>query len=103
MSTINQLFVQHLHAISIAVIASLLVIYGSDINRFIKRLVGGSHFVIRLGIFMLVCAVGYGLATILLAELLRNALVMIPRQYLVLSIIGIFGLLGLLADSRRQV
>jgi len=103
MGTITNFFSQNLHAISIAIIATVLVIYGGDINRFIKRLVGGSHFVIRLGIFVVVCAVGYGLATVLLAEVLRNALATIPRRYLALSILGIFTFLGLLADSRRHV
>jgi len=103
MGTITNFVSQHLHAISIAIIATLLVIYGSDINRFVKRLIGNSHFIIRLGIFILVCAVGYGLATVFLADVLRNALATIPRRYLAMSITGIFIALGLLADSRRHI
>ncbi|MFU8892394.1 MAG: DUF3392 family protein [Luteolibacter sp.] len=103
METITNFFSQHLHGIAIAVIATLLVIFGGDINRVIKRLIGKNHFLVRLGIFVLVCALGYGFATILLTEVLTKMLASIPRRFLSISIIGIFILLGLTAERRRQI
>lgn len=103
MNTITQFFVQHLHSISIAIIATMLVIFGVDITRFVKRSIGGKHFLLRVGIFVLVCALGYGLATVFLAELLVKALAGIPRQFLAMSVVGIFLVLGLIAESRRQI
>ena len=86
-----------------AIIATLLVIFGSDINRTVKRLIGRPHFLVRLGIFVLVCAIGYGVAAIFLTEFLMRMLATIPRQFLSISIIGIFILLGLAAESRKQI
>lgn len=94
---------QHLHDIAMSMIATLLVIYGSDINRFIKRLIKKQLFIIRLGIFVLVCAIGYGVATLFLAEALFKMLAAIPRQFLTLSILIIFILLGLTAETRKQI
>lgn len=94
---------QHLNDIAMSMIATLLVIYGSDINRFIKRLIKKQHFIIRLGIFVVVCAIGYGVATLFLAEALLKMLAAIPRQFLALSIVIIFILLGLTAETRKQI
>lgn len=93
----------HLHDIAISMIATLLVMFGSDINRFIRQLVKKQHFLVRLGIFVLVCAIGYGVATIFLADVLLKTLAAIPRQFLALSIVVIFILLGLTAETRKQI
>lgn len=103
MDQLNHFLRQHLHDIAMSMIATLLVIYGSDINRFIKRLIKKQFFIIRLAIFVLVCAIGYGVATLFLAEALFKLLTTIPRQFLVLSIVIIFILLGLTAETRKQI
>lgn len=99
----HDFLLQHLHQIAMAIIATFLVLFGRDINRSVKRLIGKRHFIIRLAIFVLVCAIGYGLATILLTDLLMKLLATIPRQFLTISIIAIFILLGLTAESRKQI
>lgn len=93
----------HLHDIAMCIIATLLVIFGSDINRFIRGLVKKQHFLVRLGIFVLVCAIGYGVATLFLADVLLKMLTAIPRQFLTLSIVTIFIILGLTAETRKQI
>lgn len=103
MDQITHFLRQHLHDIAIAMIATLLMIFGSDINRFIKKLVKKHHFIVRVAIFVLVCAIGYGLATVFLADFLMTLLRSIPRQFLALSIVIIFIFLGLVAETRRQI
>ena len=103
MDQITHFLRQHLHDIAIAMIATSLMIFGGDINRFIRSLVRKHHFIVRLVIFVLVCAIGYGLAMVFLAELLLTMLRSIPRQFLAVSIVIIFILLGFAAESRRQI
>lgn len=103
MDQLNHFLKQHLQEIATAIIATLLVIYGSDINRFIKRLIKKQHFIIRLAVFVLVCAMGYGAATLFLAEALLKMLATIPRQFLAPGIMIIFILLGLTAETRKQI
>lgn len=94
---------QHLDDIATAIVATLLVTFGNDINGFIKRTIKKNHFIVRLGVFVLVCAVGYGLATLYLADILHKTLVAIPGRYLLPGIILIFIGLGLIVESRKQI
>lgn len=103
MDSITHFLRQHLHDIAVAIIATLLVIFGSDINRSIKGLVKRNHFVVRLAVFVLVCAFGYGLATVFLADLLVSLLRSIPGRFLAVWILLLFVLLGLVAERRRQI
>lgn len=103
MNTINQFLAQHLHSIAIAVAATSLVLFGGDINGFIKRLVGSSRFIIRLGIFVVVCIFLYGLGTVFLTKVLAQFLASLPRIYLTPVVFAIFLLLGFIANSRKQI
>lgn len=93
----------HLRDIATAIIATLLVIFGSDINRFIKRMVKKNHFLIRLAVFVLVCAAGYGIATLYLTGLLLQMLTAIPRPFLIPGVAATFVVLGLIAETRKQI
>ena len=84
-----------------AVIASLLVIYGNNINRAVKQLVQGSHFIIRTTVFVLLCAIGYGIATVFLSQLLLRLLYSFGAQWYGLVILLIFIVIGILAQKRN--
>lgn len=103
MDEITNFLRQHLQEIATSIIATLLVIFGSEINRFIKGIVTKNHFAVRLGVFVLVCAMGYGVATLFLVDILLNIFAYIPRQFLALSILITFIVLGLIAESRKQI
>lgn len=103
MNQITTFLHQHLHDIATAIITTLLVIFGSDINRFVKRMVKKNHFIVRLAVFVLLCAVGYGIATLYLTDLLLKMLATIPRQFLILGVASTFIVLGLIAESRKQI
>jgi Protein of unknown function (DUF3392) len=103
MNQITTFLQQHLHDIATAIIATLLVIFGGDINRFIKRMIKKNHFIVRIGVFVLVCAIGYGIATLYLADFLLKMLAAIPRQFLTLGVAATFIVLGLIAESRKQI
>ncbi len=103
MDPVTNFFSQHLHGVSMSIVATLLVIFGNDINRFIRRMVKNNHFMVRLGVFVLVCAFGYGMATLFLTGILVKSLATIPKQFLTMGIVLIFIVLGLIAESRRQI
>ncbi len=93
----------HLPTIALAVVATLLVIFGDDINRFVRDSVRQLPFLLRVGIFVLLCAFGYGAATAFLAPLLAQLLGLLPALWLGLAVVCIFLLLGWLAERRHQV
>jgi hypothetical protein len=88
---------------ALAVIATMLVIFGNDINSAIKKLVVKQHFIVRTLVFVLVCAFGYGLLTIWLTNLLAQQLAKLPNLYLVPVVFTLFFTLGMYAQKQRHI
>ena len=88
---------------ALAIIATVLVIFGNDINRAIKRLVAKQHFIVRTLVFVLVCAFGYGLLTVFMTSLLAQQLAKLPNVYLVPVVFAIFFILGMYAQKQRHI
>jgi len=88
---------------ALAIIATILVIFGNDINSAIKRLVVKQHFIVRTLVFVLVCAFGYGLLTVWLTSLLAQQLAKLPSLYLVPVVFAIFLSLGMYAQKQRHI
>jgi len=88
---------------ALAIIATLLVIFGNDINSAIKKLIAKQHFIVRTLAFVLVCAFGYGLLTVWLTSLLAQQLAKLPNLYLVPAVFSIFFILGMYAQKQRQI
>ena len=89
--------------IALALVASLLVIGGNDINKWIKKQVGNAHFVIRTLVFILVCTFGYGALTVLLTQVLKTQLNALSASTLALVVLGSFMILGMMAQRRNQI
>ncbi len=93
----------HLTFVASALVATLLVIYGNNINRAVWALVRGAHFVIRTLVFVLLCAVGYGALTVFLIPFLRRLLLAAGPIWMGLLVVVAFLVVGWLAErhSRR--
>jgi len=89
--------------IALAFVASLLVIVGGDINRYIKNRVRSTHFLIRMSVFIAVCTFGYGVLTILLTKVITSQLAQLSSLYLPVVIIFGFVILGIYAERKRQI
>ena len=88
---------------AMAIVATLLVIFGNNINMIVKKAVAKQHLLVRCLVFILVCAFGYGLLTIWLTGLLAQQLAKIPSLYVLPTIISIFVLLALYAQKQRHI
>lgn len=91
----------HLFTVSLMIVATLLVLYGNNINAAVRRQVQHYHFIIRTIVFILLCAFGYGLLTGLLSPFLAYQLGQVPNHYLGPLVIIITIALGLLAERKR--
>lgn len=89
---------QHLGNISLALMATILVLLGPALNRWIKRHIASFNFVFRTLVFILVCALGYGLAIIFLTPWLAKALAQFNNYTLAPVLLLIFILVGVFAD-----
>ncbi|TDQ37036.1 DUF3392 domain-containing protein [Thiopseudomonas denitrificans] len=88
----------HLGDISMALMASTLVLFGPILNAWLRRQTGTLHFIFRTLIFILVCAIGYGLAMIHLTPLIKQALAQLNNYTLAPVLLVLFVLIGIFAD-----
>ncbi|WPC04893.1 DUF3392 domain-containing protein [Pseudomonas benzenivorans] len=88
----------HLYDISLAIMATLLVLFGPAINAWVQRSIGGLNFFLRTLLFVLLCAVGYGLAMIFLTPWLAQGLGHFNNYTLAPVLLLSFFLIGVLAD-----
>ncbi|WP_448211142.1 DUF3392 domain-containing protein [Colwellia sp. MEBiC06753] len=88
---------------AMAIIATLLVLFGGEISQSIRQLIRKHHIIFRTIIFVFVCAFGYGALTVWLSGLLAEFLSKISDLYLVPSIVAIFVILGLYAQKQRHI
>ncbi len=95
-------FRPHLLQVSTAIIASILVIYGDRINRAVRVLVKGSHFIIKTLAFIALCAFGYGMATVFLAPILKSVYLSLDSVWLGPAVVASFIGVGLLAQFHNQ-
>lgn len=101
--SLTDCLVRNLSSLSMALVATLLVIYGDTINRSIRKNIRHNPFVIRLLIFVAVCAFGYGTLTVFSAWLVERILDHVPRNHLCPVLIALFFAAGLLAEREKQL
>ena len=89
--------------ISMAIMATLLVIYGETFNRMLKRQIGGLHFILRTLLFILLCTFGYGALLIYGAPILTKLLASFGMIYLGPLVLGIFITLGIIAEKKNRI
>jgi hypothetical protein len=99
----GSMFRPYVRDIALAMVATCLVVFGDDLNRFVRRQTATLHFIWRSSIFILLCAFGYGALTILLTPLLAKQLAKLANLWLPWVCLGIFIVLGMLAQRKRQL
>lgn len=93
----------YINEIAMAIIATLLVLFGNDINSAIRALVKRYHFVIRTLAFVLICAFGYGLLTVWITPLFAGVLLKLSFKWLLPTIVLVFIGLGMFAQKQRHI
>jgi hypothetical protein len=93
----------HLSAISTAIVTTLLVVFGDEINGFVKKRIRSFNFVIRPAAFVMLCVFGYGLLATAGASAVRSLLLYFGGRYLPLTVIAAFVVMGMLAERKRYL
>ncbi len=94
---------RYMHYISLAIVATLIFVYGADMNRFVKKHVRRKHFLVRLTVFVLVCAFGFGAATVFGVSVLNRALLGVRRALVGPVVLLIFLGIGFLAERKNHM
>ena len=93
----------HLSVISTAIVTTLLVIFGDEINGFVKRRIRAWNFVLRTGAFVALCVFGYGMLATAGASAVRSLLLYFGNAYLPLTVAAAFLAMGILAERKRYM
>lgn len=83
-------------------VAVVLVLFGSSINKLVKRVMQPYHYIFRMLAFVLLCAVGYGLMSNY-GEIGVYWLVTMPgRHWFALIVVATYLSLGMLAERMHH-
>ena len=93
----------NLSAITLGIAATILIIFGNDINRMVKRKIRHWPFVFRLLTFILICTFGYAVTTILFGKSLARFLGTLSDGTLLPVVIVIFAVIGLIAEHKGHI
>ena len=93
----------YLKEVSISLVATALFLYGEDIHGLVKRQIQGLALVFRVAILILVCAFGYGALSVGCTILSRKLLGFLDNYYLSPVILGLFLLIGILAEKKKAI
>ncbi|MFT4573862.1 DUF3392 domain-containing protein [Marinomonas primoryensis] len=93
----------HLNDISLALVATCLVVYGDKVNGFLKRLVSSWVFIARVMAFILMCTFGYGLLALWSQPLVYWGITRVDFVYRPVLLLACFCFLGILAERKRHL
>ncbi|WP_430460870.1 DUF3392 family protein [Thalassolituus sp. LLYu03] len=88
----------HTDDIALALIATLLVIFGDTINDLARHLVRRQPVWLRVLVFIALCTFGYGMLSVWLTPLLESYLRTLSAGVFLLVVGGAFVLVGILAE-----
>lgn len=89
--------------ITIGFVGTLLVIYGDDVLRPIKKMIKKYHFIPRVMILVAVAAFGFSLLTNVGNEFLARQLLKIPEQWYFVVVLSSFFVIGFIAEKRKYI
>ena len=93
----------YLGQVALSLTATILFLYGSQLHDVVKGLIKDLHFIFRLLILVLVCAFGYGTLAYGFKRLCEIGLKQLDSLYLAPVVIGLFLLIGLLAERKKAM
>ncbi len=93
----------HLDQVALSLAATVLFLYGEQLHGVVKGLIKDLHFIFRLIILVLVCAFGYGTLAYAFTRLCEAGLRELDSMYLAPVVIGLFLLIGLLAERKKAM
>ncbi|MFU3283706.1 DUF3392 domain-containing protein [Pseudomonas aeruginosa] len=97
-ATLSRWSRSHLSDISLAIMATLLVLFGPAINAWVQQRIGSLNFGFRTLLFVLICAVGYGLAMVFVTPWLAKGLGYFNNYTLAPVLLLVFFVIGMIAD-----
>jgi hypothetical protein len=100
---LSQFMRDYLREISVALMATVLALYGGYINDGVKSLLKNYHFIVRFMVFVLLCAFGYGALSVYAARFVKLLLLQLNDLWLAPVVTASFLIIGLLAEHKKKI
>lgn len=84
-------------------VATLLVVFGNDISRIVTTSIKSLHFMMRVLILVIVCALGYTLLTDWANHLAKDFLISLPNRWFSVVVICAFVAAGIVAEKKNYM
>lgn len=97
-ATLSRWSRSHLADISLAIMATLFVLFGPALNAWVQRNIAPFNFVLRTLAFVLFCAIVYGLGIIYLSPWLAQGLAQFNNYTLAPVLLLVLFIIGVVAD-----
>ncbi len=94
---------EHLMEIMLAYSATVLSVYGGDINNAVKKRIRKHGFFVRFATFVALCTFGYGFLSLLIGKILVAYMSHLGNAWLISIIAALFILIGLIAEERKHI
>jgi len=94
---------RHLMEIMLAYSATVLSVYGGDINNAVKKMIRKHNFFVRFGTFVALCTFGYGFLSLVIGKILVAYMTHLSNSWLISIIAALFILIGLIAEERNRI
>ncbi len=97
-ATLSRWSRSHLSDISLAIMATLFVLFGPALNAWVQKNIGGLNFILRTLLFVIFCAIVYGLGIIYLSPWLAKGLAQFTNYTLAPVLLLVLFIIGVIAD-----
>lgn len=99
----SQLVRDHISSIAMALVVSLMAVYGSDVGRAVRGAIRGYNFFVRAGIFFFLVVFGYGALTLAAGSFLARILAPLDDNWLAPLVALAFLAIAIAAEQRRHI
>ncbi len=91
----------HSNQIAVGFVATILVIFGTDIVHLVKEPIKKLHFLLRLTILITLSAFGFSILTNVSNRLVSDFLISLPDRWFSVVVITGFVALGIIAEKKK--
>ena len=103
LASLTRALAPYFSKMSLMLVATLLVVFGDLINGYVKHILSPCHFILRVSLFVLLCAFGYGAMTLYGAPLVLHIIRFFPGYLQGLIFVSAFLAIGVFAERRRYI
>lgn len=103
LANFNQFVGSHLQAIIWALVATMMVLYGAQLNQRLRRVLRPLPWILRILAFIVICGVGYGWLSLIIVDALVSLMGNLRPIMVSITLFASFLAVGVLAERRRMI